>query len=1039
MIPDGCTNSKRIACRGDNPVVWGTCICPTVKGRLKRGGSFLKVWISPVLLVNSILRLLMKYESGFILLAMAIIIPFSVKPLQKWLDLAGSRRNSIGTTLSGRWLSALILLALIVALTVPSIAQKQTNVPQADKPANGRGDVTRRQLSSAAAPPSITYHGGPLMLGTTHIYYIFYGDWKGKDPGGTAILNAFGSSIGGSPYFNINTTYYDGSNNAITNAVQLSGTITSDYAAAAPLALSDADIFGIVTRTFTQGLPADPQGVYFVLTAPGVTETSGFLTSYCGWHTYGSFNGQHIKYAFIGNASGPAFASCAEQMASSPNGDPGADAMVSVIAHELEESVTDPQLNAWYDSAGEENADKCAWTFGTTYGVANGSVANVSLGGRDFLIQQNWVNASTGYCALSLAANMTVLKTHTGSFIQGQTGASYTITAFNAGGVATSGAVTVADTLPTGLTATAISGTGWSCTLSTVTCSRSDVLAAGSSYPAITLTVSVAISAPLSVTNIATVSGGGEVYSGDNQASDPTTILSTSVPDMTILSTHSGSFTQGQNAAVYTITAFNAGSMATSGAVTVADTLPAELTATAISGMGWSCTLPTLTCSRSDVLAGGAAYPSITLTVNVSKSAPSLVTNTAKVAGGGEANTGNDTANDPTTIIGIQAGSAPLQFLTVAQCRVIDTRYPDGPFGGPFIAAGTSRSIPIPSGTCGVPANALAYSLNVTVVPRTGGLGYLTVWPTGEAQPFVSTLNSPDGSVLANAAIVPAGTAGSINAFATNDTELIIDINGYFVPPAANTLQFYALSPCRVLDTRNGNGTAGGPAIARGSGRSFPISSGSCGAPSGAAAYSLNVTVVPQGTLGYLTAWPTGQTQPLVSTLNSLDGTVLANAAIVPAGTGGAVSFYASDTTNLVVDINGYFASPGATGLNFYTVAPCRLVDTRNPNGILGGPIAGAGTTRTLPLPAGSCGLPNIPAVQAYSLNMTVVPQGPLGYLTTWPTGGTQPVVSTLNAQKGQVVANAAIVPADASSGSINVFVTNTTHVIIDTNGYFGP
>ena len=73
------------------------------------------------------------------------------------------------------------------------------------------------------------------------------------------------------------------------------------------------------------------------------------------------------------------------------------------------------------------------------------------------------------------------------------------------------------------------------------------------------------------------------------------------------------------------------------------------------------------------------------------------------------------------------------------------------------------------------------------------------------------------------------------------------------------------------------------------------------------------MTVVPQGPLGYLTAWPTGQTQPVVSTLNSLDGTVLANAAIVPAGTGGAVSFFASDTTDLVVDINGYFASPGAT------------------------------------------------------------------------------------------------------------------------------
>src|SRR4029079_18159998 len=85
-----------------------------------------------------------------------------------------------------------------------------------------------------------------------------------------------------------------------------------------------------------------------------------------------------------------------------------------------------------------------------------------------------------------------------------------------------------------------------------------------------------------------------------------------------------------------------------------------------------------------------------------------------------------------------------------------------------------------------------------------------------------------------------------------------------------------------------------------------------CGAPANAAAYSLNVTVVPHGLLGYLTGWPTGQPQPLVSTLNSLDGTVLANAAIVPAGTGGAISFYAVNTTDVVVDINGYFAAPNS-------------------------------------------------------------------------------------------------------------------------------
>jgi hypothetical protein len=383
----------------------------------------------------------------------------------------------------------------------------------------------------------------------------------------------------------------------------------------------------------------------------------------------------------------------------------------------------------------------------------------------------------------------------------------------------------------------------------------------------------------------------------------------------------------------------------------------------------------------------------------------------------------------------VQTTPSPYQFVSITPCRIIDTRNATGALGGPYVAAGTTRTVPVQSGACGVPANAVAYSLNVTVVPRTGALGYLSVWPADQSQPLVSTLNSLDGSILANAAIVPAGTSGAINAFASNDTELIIDINGAFVPPGASTLQFYPLAPCRVLDTRNANGTFGGPALTGGGFRTFPMLSSACGIPANAVAYSLNVTAVPHGPLGYLTAWPAGQSQPLASTLNSLDGTILANAAIVPAGADGAVSFFASNATDLVVDINGVFAPPGIGGLNFYTVTPCRIVDTRNPNGTFGGPIMTGGVARTFPLARGSCGVPS--SAVAYSLNMTVVPSGPLGYLTIWPSGASQPLVSTLNALKGQVVANAALVPASVTS-SVDVFVTSSTHVIIDTNGYFG-
>ena len=132
--------------------------------------------------------------------------------------------------------------------------------------------------------------------------------------------------------------------------------------------LDDADILSIVSSAISGGhLPSDPNGIYFVLTWQDVQETSGFISQYCGWHSHGTIGGVDIKYSFVGNANTQGLSSCAAQTSSSPNGDPAADAMASIIAHELEESTSDPDLNAWYDDSGNENADKCVWTFGTTY------------------------------------------------------------------------------------------------------------------------------------------------------------------------------------------------------------------------------------------------------------------------------------------------------------------------------------------------------------------------------------------------------------------------------------------------------------------------------------------------------------------------------------------------------------------------------------------------------------------------------------------------------------------------------------------------
>ena len=303
---------------------------------------------------------------------------------------------------------------LIAGVAIP--AASQASPPEPDlapvhaTPVRGRtteGVPEPAQAKVAGRPGSnngISYRGGPVMTNPAgqNAYIIWYGNWSSTKK---TIISDFLAGLGGSPYYNINTTYYDASNARVANAVTLKSQTTDNYSRtggqpSSTYSLSDTDIRTIVASAIaSNGLGAhDANGVYFVLTSSDVKK-SGFLTSYCGWHTYATINGVNTKYSFVGDPGSNG--ACNVQTSKSPNGDVGADAMVSVIAHEMEEAATDPNLNAWYDNRGYENADKCAWTFGTTKTAANGSLANMTLNGRDFLVQRNWVNASGGYCGLS--------------------------------------------------------------------------------------------------------------------------------------------------------------------------------------------------------------------------------------------------------------------------------------------------------------------------------------------------------------------------------------------------------------------------------------------------------------------------------------------------------------------------------------------------------------------------------------------------------------------------------------------------------------
>ena len=455
------------------------------------------------------------------------------------------------------------------------------------------------------------------------------------------------------------------------------------------------------------------------------------------------------------------------------------------------------------------------------------------------------------------------------------------------------------------------------------------------------------------------------------------------VPSLGISKSHSGNFAPGQTGALYTVTVSNAPSAAsTSGTVTVTENLPSGLSLVSMSGSNWSCTGNV--CTRGDSLAAGAQ-------LSGHRRERECLRRRHQPAGQfgdrqrrrlrqrhGQRFDGDRTIGDqPYRYAGSgQSAAINTAFATALQATLTGS---SGPISGAtvtFTAPGSGAS-----GT---------FSGQLTATATTNASGVATA-PT-------FTANGVTGNYNVVATALGVGAAASFS---------LTNVNG------SAGLALYPVTPCRVVDTRNANGTFGGPIMSPGSTRVFAIPSSACNIPATAQAYSLNITVVPPGPLGYLTAWPTGQTQPYVSTLNSSNGAIVANAAIVPAGTGGAISIFVSDATHVIIDINGYFAPPArAGGLAFYPVTPCRVADTRNANGAFGGPSLTAGGTRNFTVPSSLRHPGHRAGLLAEHDGRAARPAGIPDRLADRTDAA---YVSTLNALQGQIAANAAIVPAGAS------------------------
>ncbi len=260
-------------------------------------------------------------------------------------------------------------------------------------------DVDRANAGKKAES-QILYHGGPVMLGTINVYVVYYGSFAGTEA--TSIIDNFLENLGGSGAFNVNTTYYNGQVQHISGSLSYSPS-TNSYADAYSQGKKLSNSFPTteLESVIPGHLPTDPNGTYVLVISPDVSVPSGF---YCGYHAHFNVSGTDIKYAVIPEPSAPTYQRCSGNVetfgdTNSPNDDIGADSVTDTAMHEISESATDPDLNAWFTKSGLEVGDLCNFVYGQTFIAKNGSHYNQVFGSKDYLVQTIRENSGAGFCA----------------------------------------------------------------------------------------------------------------------------------------------------------------------------------------------------------------------------------------------------------------------------------------------------------------------------------------------------------------------------------------------------------------------------------------------------------------------------------------------------------------------------------------------------------------------------------------------------------------------------------------------------------------
>ena len=370
-------------------------------------------------------------------------------------------------------------------------------------------------------------------------------------------------------------------------------------------------------------------------------------------------------------------------------------------------------------------------------------------------------------------------------------------------------------------------------------------------------------------------------------------------------------------------------------------------------------------------------------------------------------------------------------FESVAPARVLDTRTGTG---APKARVGPGGSVSVQvTGKAGVPATGVtAVVLNVTAVwPSMGS--FVTVYPSGQARPLASNLNTSPNATVPNLVVVKVGADGKVSLYnAAGSTDLIADVAGYYTEDPGGSV-FASVSPTRVLDTRTGLGVPAGR-VAGGGTVSVQVT-GTAGVPaSGVTAVVLNVTAVWPSAAGFVTVYPAGQSRPLASNLNTSPNATVPNLVVVQVGTDGQVSlFNAAGSTDLIADIAGYYTEDSG-GSVFESVAPARVLDTRTGTGAPKARV-GAGGSESVQV-TGRAGVP-ASGVTAVVLNVTAVWPSTSSFVTVYPSGEARPLASNLNTSPNATVPNLVVVKVGAD-GKVSLYnAAGSTDLIADVAGYY--